>query len=320
MFYQAKNINVSVDNNQIVATDLQLNYEASISPYYTIGDRNTDTISPDNTIQGSLSFTYYLTGLDPIKNLLGKDQPVKFDVGGINQTGYIKSYNARFIPHNPITCTAEIVFFRSPIGQFSPVYDNNDYSNNIAHVNDILIFNYNNSNLTGSYISANYGYTVDIRPEIHLEDDIEQRGVFGPQETNLSIICDNLNPLLSISGEKAGITLLTKLFSQQTIAEAYSITGFLTRKSFSARTDENLVNEIFIRQYDIGLVPKIFGFQPTSGTFLDNVTISGENFSALTTVFFGETPVVNFTIINDGLISAIVPRIKNTFDVRVGVV
>ena len=95
MFYNGKNILVKINDEAILATEAQLSYEAQIAPYFEIGQRYTNQITPENTIQGSLNFSYYLTGEDPIRKNLYSNDPIKFDFGGIIQTGYIKNYTAR---------------------------------------------------------------------------------------------------------------------------------------------------------------------------------------------------------------------------------
>lgn len=311
MFYNGKNVSLKINNQLIIATEAQMSYEAQVTPYIELGQRHSDDVRVDNTIQGSLSFSYYYTGQDPIKNLLYLDEGIKFDFGGIEQTGYIKSFNARFAPHNPIACTTEIIFFRAPTGSFSPIYDNADYSDSIVHVNEISISNFNNQNLTGSYLNANYSYSTDIRPEIYIGDIHERRGVFGLKETTLNITCDNLNPLLEISGSRVGVVLGTAPFGTSLITQGYGVTGFLTKKTFQAKTDEFLTNELTIRQFNVIEEATITGFLPASGRYKDRIEIYGTNFNYVAQVFFGEYEADGFTINNTNKITAIVPRVKN---------
>ena len=311
MFYNGKNVNLKVNNQLIIATEAQISYEAQISPYIEIGQRHSDDIRAQNTIQGSLSFSYYYTGQDAIKNLLNLDESVNFDFGGIQQIGYIKSYNARFSPHSPVVCNAEILFFRAPSGTFTPVYDNSDITNSVVHVNEISISNFNNQSLTGSYLNANYSYSTDVTPEIHIGDIEEKRGVFGLKETVLSITCDNLNPLMTISGLKVGVVLGTAPFGTSLITQGYGVTGFLTKKTFQARNEELLTNELTIRQFNILEEAAISGFLPTSGRYKDRIQIYGSNFNYVAQVFFGEYEADGFIINNNNLITAVVPRVKN---------
>ena len=310
MFYNGKNVTLKINNQLIVATEAQMSYEAQISPYLEVGQRHADDIRADNTIQGSLNFSYHYTGADPIKNLLSLDEGISFDFGGIKQTGYIKSYNARFSPHNPVVCSTEILFFRSPTGTFLPTYDNGENANNIVHINDISISNFNNQNLTGSYLSASYNYSTDVRPEIYIGDTFERRGVFGLKEITLNITCDNLNPLLEISGTRVGVVLGTSPFATSLVTQGYGVTGFLTKKAFQAKNEEFLVNELTIRQFNVLDEATISSFSPTSGSYKDSVTINGTNFNYVAQVFFGEYEADKFTINNNNTITAVVPRIK----------
>jgi len=311
MFYNGKNVTLKINNQQIIATEAQLSYEASISPYVELGQRYANEVRADNIIQGSLNFTYHFTGQDPIKDLLELDEGIAFDFGGIQQTGYIKGYNVRFSPHNPVICTTEVSFFRPPIGTFVPVYDNTNYSDQVVHVNEININNFNNQNLTGSYLTANYSYSTDVRPELYIGDTYERRGVFGLKETTLNLTCDNLSPFLEISGSRVGVILGVGPFGTTLNTQGYAITGFLSKKTFQAKSEEFLTNELTIKQYNIVGEAEIYGFSPISGRYKDKIQISGNNFNFVSQVFFGEADADSFVINSNNSITAIVPRVKN---------
>lgn len=310
MFYTAKNLLLQINDEPIITTEAQLNYEAQITPYIEVGQRHADTITPDNTIQGTLNFSYYYTGNDPIKKLIYQDSPLSFDFGGIKQTGYLRALSVRFNPHNPVTCSADVIFFRSPTGTFSPVYSETNLDNNLVHLNNVSIYNFNNQYVTGSYLSASIVYNTDIRPEIHVGEEIEERGVFGIKETTATIICDNLNPLIRVSGEKVAVAFGLKTLGSNVLAEGYGCTGFLTKKSYSARAEEMLTTELTIRQFNLIEEAIINNFSPTSGRYNDYVNIVGENFNGVAGVFFGDSEATSFEIIGTTGLRVKIPRLK----------
>jgi hypothetical protein len=312
MFYNGKNVLVKINDEAILATEAQLSYEAQIAPYFEIGQRYTNQITPENTIQGSLNFSYYLTGEDPIRKNLYSNDPIKFDFGGIIQTGYIKNYTARLAPHNPVNCNADIVFFRSPSGSFNPSYSNQPIEDNLVHINEVLISNFNNQYITGNYLSANFTYSADIRQEIYIGDKEERRGVFGVKEIVASIVCDNLNPLVEISGQMVGVSFIVSPIDKPYI-QSYLASGFLTKKSFQTKSDDLLTTEISIRQYNLISDAVISGFSPSSAQINDIVTISGSNLEYTVSVLFGNTPAEEFTILNSQTVRARVPRMKRPF-------
>lgn len=314
MFYQGKNILLKVNDQEIISTEAQLTYEARVSPYLEVDQDQALSVAPENTIQGSLSFSYYFTGEDPVKNLLSLNNGIKFDFGGLVQTGYIKSHSVRMAPHNPIACNAEIIFFRSPLGIFTPSYNNESNTAPIVHLDSLSISNFNNQFITGNYLSANLTYSTDITPEIVVGEYQERRGVFGIKETTLNIVLDNLNPVLEISGQKAGVIFGVSPLGSNSPSEAYGVTGFLIKKSIGAKIDDLLTNEITIKQYSLFPEPKITGFVPTSGTHGDRVDILGEGLGFVANVFFGEYQADRFRIINDRRIRTNVPRIYKKFD------
>lgn len=312
MFYNGKNILIKINEQNILATEANLSYEAQITPYFEIGQQYTDTVVPENIMQGSFTVNYIFTGQDPIKNLLHSETPVKFDFGGLIQnSGYIKSFSCKFSPHETIKCSTEIIFFDSPTGEFKPISDDLSIISTPVHVNQISISNFNNQNLTGSYLNATYSYAADIRSEIHVGQSYPERAVFGIKETNLSIICDNLNPLLNISGSKVGVVLGVSNFGTSLITQGYAVTGFLVKKNFQTSVEDFLKNEITIKQYNVLEEAEIHNFLPTSGRFRDRVNISGKNFDYVAQVFFGEYQADSFVINNSTSISAVVPRMRN---------
>lgn len=310
MFYSAKNLLLKINDSPLIATEAQLSYEAQITPYIEVGQRHADTISPDNTIQGTLNVSYYYTGADPIKNLIYQDQGLSFDFGGIKQTGYLKSLNVRFNPHNPITCTADIIFFRSPTGSFTPVYSEANLDGSLVHLHEVSIYNFNNQYVTGSYLSANIVYNTEIRPEVHIGSEIEERGVFGLKETTVTIVCDNLNPLIRVSGERVAVAFGLKPLGAPTITETYGCTGFLTRKNYNARAEENLTTELTIRQFNLIEEAEIETFEPISGRYNDSVLVKGKNFNGVASVFFDDVEAASFEIIGTTGLLVQVPRLK----------
>lgn len=316
MFYNGKNVLIKINDEPIFATEAQLTYEAQIAPYFEIDSRYATEVTPENTIQGTFNFTYYFTGEDKIKKLLPLDEGIVFDFGGIKQTGYIKNYTARLTPHSPVSCNTDIVFFRSPVGNFTPVYSTEDLSLGAAHINNVTIYNFNNQYVTGEYLSANFTYSADIRPEIYIGDEDERRGVFGVKETVLNIVCDNLNPLLEVSGYQVGISFGVGPMDS-TPTQGYAITGFLTKKTFQAKTDDNLISELTIRQFSSIPEAEILGFSPISGQPNEFITITGENFQFVTNIFFGNNICEDFSIVNSQTIQARIPRMKKPFDQQI---
>jgi len=310
MFYNGKNLLIKINGNEIIATEATLNYEAQISPYFEIGDRYTKRISATDLIQGSLNLNYLFTGADYIKSLRDEDSHLIFDFGGISQTGYLRSHSTRINPHNPISCAAEIVFYQKPTGNFTPTYSNIDLSTRIVHADNLVIYDFNNKYITGDYINATFNYRADIRPEYAIGDIAERRGVFGIKESTLTASFNNLNTELELSGiSNVGLIIAAKDFGGNLFKDAFSITGFLTSKSFRATTEENLLTEINIRQYEILAEAEISGFLPSTVRIGDTLTISGSNFQYVIAVILDNLDSV-FEIKGPGELEVIVPRLK----------
>lgn len=316
MFYTAKNLLIKINDDNILSSEAQLTYEAQTEPYLEIGQRHADKITPTNTIQGSLNFSYYSTGIDPIKKLIQEDGPLAFDFGGLKQTGYLKSLNVRFAPHTPVISNAVINFFRSPTGKFNPIFNQTDLDKNIMHIDNVFLNNFNNRLITGNILNAIYSYDVDLIPEVHIGNIEEERCVFGLKQTTCTINFENLDPEIKVSGEKVGVQFTTKSFVDSDILDSYTCTGFLLRKNFQGRSDEILSSEITIKQYNLFALPQIEYIFPTTGTANTIVTIQGKNLKFTTNVFFDDE-AAKFTIINDDTLKTIVPRLKKGPDVKI---
>jgi hypothetical protein len=318
MFYTSKNLLIKINDQEISTLEAQLSYEAQITPYIEVGQRHADKITPTAPIQGNLSFSYNITGEDPIKNLIPLDGPLSFDFGGIKQTGYLKGLNVRFSPHSPIVSNATINFFKAPTGNFSPVFNENNLDKNLLHIDGVSINNFNNEFITGDILNANFTYDADITPEVHIGDESEQRCVFGLKQSTMTLNFNNFNPEIKISGQRVAIALSLKSFTETSIQESYTCTGFLTRKNFQGRTDDVLTSEITIRQFN--LIPEVLieSISPTTGTAGDIVKLIGKNFNYVTDVFFDDTHA-NFTVINNNLINATVPRLQKGLDVKISI-
>lgn len=316
MFYTSKNLLIKVNDKEIQALDAQLAYEAQIAPYIEVDQRYADTVTPTAPIQGTLTFSYILTGKDPMKDLIYEDSSVSFDFGGIRQTGYLKNLNVRFAPHSQIVSTATLNFFKSPTGAFNPIFNETDLDKNILHIDDVIINNFNNQFLTGDILNGSFSYDVDLTPEIHVGDISEQRCVFGLKQTTMTVNFNNFNPEIKISGEKVALALSLKSFTDNVITESYTCTGFLTKKSFQSRTDEVLTSEVTIRQFN--LLPEVLiqSISPTTGTAGDIIELVGKNFNIVTNVFFDDYQA-EFKVVNSSKINATVPRLQKGFDVRI---
>ena len=72
MIFAAKNIKVSLNKVDILATQCSLDIATSIDPKYDAGQRHSKNYVASNGVGSTISFSHYLTGdLDTIKNFIG---------------------------------------------------------------------------------------------------------------------------------------------------------------------------------------------------------------------------------------------------------
>jgi hypothetical protein len=125
MIFAAKNIKVSLNKVDILATQCSLDIATSIDPKYDAGQRHSKNYVASNGVGSTISFSHYLTGdLDTIKNfigsqgeLIGRDgrsnqgQIITGSFGGLTFTsGYLQSYSIEFEPNSPVIANSTVVF------------------------------------------------------------------------------------------------------------------------------------------------------------------------------------------------------------------
>ena len=104
------------DPKEFLAQTVSLDLSASASPSYLAEKRYTRTFAPEDGINGTLSLTYSLTGVDPLKDYIINDsgnaskyRTLSGNFGGLNfSSGYLTSYDASFSPNQPVSASASI--------------------------------------------------------------------------------------------------------------------------------------------------------------------------------------------------------------------
>jgi hypothetical protein len=320
-FFTYKNTKLLLNGIPYYANNASLSEIGAIEPSYIIDNKNSNNYVAENGIGGSLRFSYLLTGQDSlVDNISSEDSIISGNFGGLYfQSGYLRSYGFTLEPNNPVTVNAEIVFFDSISGNFSPNYE-------IAP--ELLCLNVANATVydapgnsvgtINNVTNLNYSYNIDIHPQYNIGQTIPERVVFGQKEVNVDITSDKTNAFLPVSGQT--ISLRAKLTHpvDSTISQNFDCKGILFQKEFNVGANNILVNKISIRQNNLAdfnlpttqnvNTPKVYYLSPNTGYDGTSVNIYGKNLNDVDYVSFGGNVFdYNFQVINDTQLVAAVP-------------
>lgn len=310
MFYNFKNLRVLVNGSGILATDMKLDVQANIAPAYLATQRHSKIYRADDGIGGNLSLNYYLTGSDPLKNYLTNEKtPISGNLGGLSfNSGYLKSYNLNCGPNQPVSVSANIVFFDELKGIFNPSYDN-IITNNILNFADVFITDPSNGNIGSISNVQNAGLTFnsDIQPQYLAGQTVPKRVVFGIKTIEGNIVTDNLSGDLPVSGKNAGISINFRHPNIPSLTESFTVSGSLYQRNIATSVNNFVTSSLSIKQNYIDAAPIVVGFSPALPALGDLIAISGTNLSNITSLFINDRQAT-FYIINDSLISGIIPN------------
>jgi len=113
--------------------------------------------------EGSLKFTYYLTGYDYLKQYIysNNNQPISGNIGGLQfNQGYLSEYSISIEPNSPIKVSAGITFY----DQLTGILTQSSATTNTGFIlrsSDIQINNLSNYtiNILQNFTKASFSYT-----------------------------------------------------------------------------------------------------------------------------------------------------------------
>ncbi len=307
-FYSYKNSKILINNSGVVATDAQINIQASVSPLYLSQNRHSFTYTPTEGIGGVFSCSYYLTGFDPLKTFITNEAGViSGNFGGLYfNSGYLKSYILNCLPNKTAVVNADIIFFDQLQGEFRPTYEIAPEANflNVAYasVSDPTNGNIGNiSNITN--LSFNFG--ADIQPSYRAGELIPFRVFYGPKELSASITFDNLSGDLPVSGKRAGININFNHPDIVAVNESFGVSGVLFQRSIGTSVGDFVRSTINIKQNYVDNPPTIISFTPTASPG-SRFQIIGTNLGQISSINIGGVSVTVIPV-SDTEVSGIVP-------------
>ena len=288
MFYTSKNVSLTVNDSGIFASSVSLGIQTEVGPNYRVGKRIVTQYENNGPPRGSLSLTYYLTGVDPLRvcmeeentNLSGNFAGMYFN------SGRLLSYGLDMSPYGALEASVDIEFYEEIKGSYTPTQSNIP-KERVLTVGDV---NFTSTTSIGSekILNLSYNYDIEMTPRIVVGSTEPVDYVMGEKSVSFSCDVNDLTIDVPTTGrlEAASIELRDE---NENVKETFYINGVMFAQKVSA-AHGLMSKEITISQSNLGLSPTISSFSPNGGPVGTTVTVAGSNFNNVRKVFLSDTP------------------------------
>ena len=308
-FYTANNTKLTINGTGYYVSNATINSSASISPVLKVGSEVSEEYAQSQSIQGGLSMSYYLTGSDPLKQLISDESPVSGNFCGLYfSSGYLNGYSLDMVPNQPLRVSTSFSFYSKIKGTFAPV------RNPLADIATLNCsdFRFNETGVVGGnkITSLSYQYSTNITPFFSIQNTGEEvspsRVVCDGKSVSLNVVTNDYSLGLPSTGTSCKGTINLKN-SAGVIKESYDISGVMNSEDISVSPSDPILKNIQISQANLGLPPSVDGLTPAAGVTGATVTISGSNFKDVEGVYFKGDELSFSAPVNQTGINAIIP-------------
>ncbi len=274
-FYNFKNLSLSLNGNQLIPSEIQLESEVEIMHPLKVEERTTERNVPATPYQSALKIRYFLTGQDYLKPYLYalENQTLTGNFCGLtfNQS-YISDYSVSFGPNSPVEITANIQIYDKISGNFTPSSPISQ-TGIILRTSDIKIDNLSNytSSLISNIIQASYNYNCKLNPSYSYDSGIPltraDRVSIEDRKWDIEIISDSTNLNIPLSGDKFALTISGANPYNRQINESFSASGVIYSKQLNISSNKVHSHVIKLSQNHANNVGGISGISINSNTF-----------------------------------------------------
>ena len=298
-----------------------ISLQSAIEPVYLAANKSSFDYQANKDINGSLSFTYYLTGRDPLREFTTNEKaPLSGSFAGLSfKSGYLTNYSFSFENYQPVRVSASVNFYGGLEGTFTPTRLNysevggsqgreylNYYNATMTGVSGVLMSNAGETAGQLSAISAQYTFNSQIDPVYVVGEVLPREIRFLRKQTSVNM--DIYNPFLTAASQPAESSqtytgqLGELAFSLQTsgnvVMESYKVRGRLNSQNVSTSVGRKITNTISLVQDSYQDSPQILGISGLDGTAKGNayqpIEISGVNLLNTVSVNFTNSNVTGF--------------------------
>ena len=284
-----------LDDKLYYADSVAINTSVNVQPSILVGDRYNISDTPyaaTAPVAGRLTFSYYMTGEDPLRNKFTvDDNAIKGAFGGASfQSGYLTAYSWNATPYAPVKINAEIMFFDNLTGGLT------DETQPAKRDVEVMSFSDMEIQRTGGAImestlsglqSMAYSYRAQITPRILQGKAHVDRVVFGQKEATMTFVTNNRSGYLALTGEHVDITAYLLHPDPSTdIREFFRINGRLFQKNIQSSVDNLITNTLTVTQHNLTDPATIKQVSPTNVSHGDMVIVKGTNLQNVNRVTF----------------------------------
>lgn len=323
MYSTWKNANFLVNGSGILCTDVNIALNANIEPLLYSEDRAAFIYNATNSIGGSVSLNYYLSGTDYLKVFTTNEKsPVSGNFGGLYfNSGYLKGYSLNCSPNQPVIAHAEIIFFDGLSGSYVKTYERSTGTKILNFCDALLIDPSRNGegggigNISG-ISNIQYSFNSEIDPLYLAGDQMPSDIRFGRKELIAVLTTDVYSGDLPITGKPAGVKVNFTHPEIAGIPESFFVSGVLFKREFDASIGDTLKAKLYIRQNFAEDLPGITTVSNLSAAPGDVITINGTNLFSTVSVRFQYQPAV-FNIASSSSLTVTVPNDVVSGDIEV---
>ncbi len=301
MAYQSySNAKVTLNGHSFFAQRAGVASQATLSPNYLAEERSSFSSIAQEGVRGSLSISYFLTGSDPLKPYtVDEKSQISGNLGGMYfNSGYLTSLSFTAAPFKPVLIEAQLDFFGSLSGEFSPTKEKLS-ENKILTFTDIKV---NESGIEKDKLkSIQYGFSSQLTPVYEAGDTVPCEVRYAKKDINVNIDTYAISGQLNYAGDTALVKL--SINNATGVAETYSVLGPLKSRKVTATAGERMSSSLSISQSFIGEAPTIGALSTSGNAMVINGTghewfhMEGTNLKTITDLKVGSTDVRDFTVL-----------------------
>lgn len=280
MIFAAKNIKLSLNEVDILATQCSLDLATSIDPRYDAGERHSRNYFASNGMGSTLSFSHYLTGdLDKIKTFIGgqgelrgsddrsnEGSIITGSFGGLTFTsGYLTSYTLQFSPNSPVVANSTVVFFDDLDGGFTQTEEEIP-KEQILNCKNITFENTSAAKIgeINDFLEATYSYTSEINPVYSAGRTVPDRIYFGKKSVAMGIQVDNPTGYLPYNGIEGNFKINLSRHGSSTDVENFTCFGTLQSRAMQASVGSKVSHQLAIITHNHTQTTNVLGIKSTA--------------------------------------------------------
>ena len=280
MIFAAKNIKLSLNEVDILATQCSLDLATSIDPRYDAGERHSRNYFASNGMGSTLSFSHYLTGdLDKIKTFIGgqgelrgsddrsnEGSIITGSFGGLTFTsGYLASYTLQFSPNSPVVANSTVVFFDDLDGGFTQTEEEIP-KEQILNCKNITFENTSAVKIgeINDFLEATYSYTSEINPVYSAGRTVPDRIYFGKKSVAMGIQVDNPTGYMPYNGIEGNFKINLSKHGSSTNVENFTCFGTLQSRAMQASVGSKVSHQLAIITHNHTQTTNVLGIKSTA--------------------------------------------------------